>query len=72
MKHECDFVTFERNKIHAAIQVCYHLNEDNLDREIKGLIEATAFFKIKEGLILTYMSTKLKIEKLLFNLFGNG
>lgn len=51
---ECDFVVKDREKIVEAIQVCYDLNDENQDREIKGLVEAMEKFKLKEGLILTY------------------
>jgi len=51
---ECDFVIKEREKIIQAIQVCYHLTEQNKDRELDGLFEALNKFKLNEGLILTY------------------
>jgi len=53
-KGECDFVIKEREKIIQAIQVCYHLTEQNKDRELNGLFEALNKFKLNEGLILTY------------------
>lgn len=55
-KRECDFVVRKRNsyEISEAIQVCYDLNEDNKDRELEGLQEAMAKFKLKEGIILTH------------------
>ncbi len=53
-KGECDFVIKEGTKITQSIQVCYELNEDNKEREIKGLTEALVKFNIKEGLILTH------------------
>lgn len=53
-KRECDFVIKEKDSVREVIQVCYDLNEENQDREIKGLIEAVDFFGLKEGLILTY------------------
>jgi uncharacterized protein len=53
-KHECDFVIKEAMKIKEAIQVCYELNYENKDREIKGLLEAMNKHKLKEGLLLTY------------------
>jgi len=53
IKNECDFVIKDRNKITEAIQVCYELNKENKEREIKGLVEAMDKFKLKEGLILT-------------------
>ncbi len=53
-KGECDFVFKEKEKIAGAIQVCYSLTEDNLKREVSGLLEALKKFNLKKGLILTY------------------
>ena len=53
-ENECDFVIKEKENITQAIQVCFDLNEENMDREINGLIEALNKFKLKEGMILTY------------------
>lgn len=52
-KSECDFVLFNGNDCKYAVQVCYDLNSDNQQREIRGLMEALNFFKIEEGYILT-------------------
>ncbi|MBX8640143.1 MAG: ATP-binding protein [Thermoplasmata archaeon] len=52
-KRECDFVVREGNSIVRAIQVCYDIDDDNRDREIKGLVEAMETFGLKEGLLLT-------------------
>lgn len=52
--NECDFLIKEKNKIVEAIQVTKELNDDNLKREISGLLEAMKEFKLNEGLILTY------------------
>ncbi|MFH1978013.1 MAG: ATP-binding protein [Candidatus Aenigmatarchaeota archaeon] len=53
-KYECDFVIKEGNKITRAIQVCFDFNEENKDREMKGILDALKEFKLNEGLILTY------------------
>ena len=53
-KYECDFLVGEKSKVIAAIQVCFDLNDDNRDREIKGLDEAMKKLNLKEGLILTF------------------
>ncbi len=52
---ECDFVVkdISRSMI-QNIQVTYELNDQNKDREVKGLLEAMKYFKLKEGLLLTY------------------
>ncbi len=42
------------NQSIELIQVCYELNIDNKDREIKGLLEAMEFFELKEGIIVTF------------------
>ncbi len=49
-KFECDFVVHKKQ----AIQVVLELDEKNKKREISGLIEAIRYFKIKDGIILTY------------------
>ncbi len=39
----CGFRNFEegdKSRIGAAIQVCYELNDDNMEREFGGLVEA--------------------------------
>lgn len=53
-KKECDFVVFENGKISEAVQVCHKVNEDNLRREIAGLIEALDFFGLEKGTIVTF------------------
>ena len=53
-KHECDFVTFNKNKPKGIFQVCWQLNQDNIDRELNGIIEALEFFKKEHGQIITY------------------
>ena len=52
-KGECDFVVKEKNKVTNAIQVCTELSQENLPRELKGLIEALTFFDLEEGIIIT-------------------
>jgi len=52
-RRECDFIAFDRSIPKQAVQVCFDLNPDNLDRELEGLQEAMAFFSITEGLIVT-------------------
>jgi predicted AAA+ superfamily ATPase len=61
-KKECDFLIFEKGKPRAAIQVCFDLTPDNLDREIKGLTEAMNTVKLKQGYIITLKQKDL-IEK---------
>ena len=51
-KNECDFIVKEKNKF-LPIQACYELNDENFDRETKGLMEACKYTGTKEGIILT-------------------
>ena len=50
---ECDFITKDGRRISGAIQVCHELNDENMDRETEGLLEAMADLNVKEGIILT-------------------
>lgn len=52
-KGECDFIILERGSITKAVQVCYELNADNLEREFSGLIEAMKAFNLDHGTIVT-------------------
>ena len=52
-KFECDFLIKEGIKIRQAIQVCYDVTQDNIKREINGLLEAMNQFKLKYGIIIT-------------------
>ena len=56
-KKECDFVTFQQKKLAGLYQVCWQLDQENLDREINGLIEALDFFGTSEGNIITFNQT---------------
>ncbi len=53
-KGECDFIVRDKSKIVSVIQVSQIIEKNlNEDREINGLMEAMAQFKLKEGIILT-------------------
>lgn len=52
-KRECDFITKKGPHITGALQVCFELTNENREREIGGILEATEFFGLKEGHILT-------------------
>ena len=53
-KYECDFVAQDRKgKIKEVVQATFELNRDNLDRELKGIEEALAFFNLRKGTIVT-------------------
>ena len=53
-KAECDFVVMKNEKIEQIIQVCYELLPENREREIRGLTEAMDFFKIENGVIISF------------------
>ena len=62
-KYECDFLVKEKGEITNAIQVCFDLNNDNKDREIKGIQEALEKLKLRQGMILTFdQEDELTIE----------
>jgi predicted AAA+ superfamily ATPase len=42
------------NNFSHAIQVCWKLNQNNLQRELNGLNNAMKTAKIKNGLIITF------------------
>lgn len=51
---ECDFVIREKDAIKQAIQVTYSLENDNMKRELDGLLEALEKFKLSSGLVITH------------------
>jgi len=52
-KSECDFIVQINNKPVLAVQVCWVLNTDNMQRELNGLKNAMKTADIKKGLIIT-------------------
>ena len=50
---ECDFVAVERGEVRYLIQACYSLDENNRNREIKGLDTAMRATAKTRGLLLT-------------------
>ena len=52
-KKECDFVVFQHGKLQGLYQVCWQLDQNNMDRELNGLLEAMNYFDIDEASILT-------------------
>jgi hypothetical protein len=56
-KRECDFIVTDNKKPVQAIQVCYKLTKDNMQREIDGVSEAMNEFKLDKGLIITMDQT---------------
>ena len=43
----------EKERITGLYQVCFQLTDDNLDREIKGLLEAMEVLNLTSGTIIT-------------------
>jgi len=50
---ECDFVVFQNGKLQGLYQVCWQLDQNNMDRELSGLLEAMNYFGISTGSIIT-------------------
>lgn len=42
-----------KNTVRELVQVSFHLDEDNLDRELNGLMEAMDLFSFNRGTIVT-------------------
>ena len=61
-KNECDFVITNNGKLVEAVQVCFELNADNINRELDGIVEAITFFNADEGFIVTLDQTD-RLEK---------
>lgn len=56
---ECDFVTTVNGNPQDLYQVCYDLNDMNLQRETSGLFQAMDYFKKNKGYIITFNQTDL-------------
>jgi predicted AAA+ superfamily ATPase len=52
--HECDFIVVRKEEPVLAVQVCYQLTQDNLDRELNGLHSAMTDLHIRDGIIVTF------------------
>lgn len=51
---ECDFVVQRSDMISELVQVCWDLNEDNFEREISGIVEASKVTGCKDCRIITF------------------
>ena len=60
--HECDFVVFKQKKLIGLYQVSLRLDQDNMEREVSGLMEAMKFFNVDKGSIIT-MNQSDKFDK---------
>jgi predicted AAA+ superfamily ATPase len=61
-KNECDFVIINNGRLVEAVQVCFELDPDNINRELDGVVEALTFFNADEGFIVTLDQTD-RLEK---------
>ncbi len=52
--HECDFILANSLVPHTAVQVCYKLTPENLNREVSGLVFAMDELNIGNGVIITF------------------
>lgn len=50
---ECDFVAMEMSVVKEAIQVCLNVDDENFEREYKGLLDAMKNLGLEEGTIIT-------------------
>lgn len=62
-KRECDFIVRDGKTI-MAIQVCFDLNNDNLEREKAGLLEALEKTGASEGLIISPQTQRQLTDKI--------
>ena len=51
-----------KNKVDTAIQVCLEMDDENRDREVKGLLSAMSAFDLAQGVILTENQNDTLIE----------
>lgn len=56
-KGECDFVVFNFGKLQGLYQVCLVLDNNNIQREMNGLVEAMEFFNQDNGTVITLNQT---------------
>jgi predicted AAA+ superfamily ATPase len=52
-KSECDFIVKKGNQICMAVQVCWQITSENLEREINGLKKAMNTLSLDKGFIIT-------------------
>ena len=51
---ECDFVVVKADHVEQLIQVCWQLDDNNLSREVEGLVAASSYTGCKTCTIVTY------------------
>lgn len=55
---ECDFVVVKANHIDQLIQVCWQLNDNNISREVEGIVAASKHTGCKNCTIVTFNQQK--------------
>ncbi|MEI7897441.1 MAG: ATP-binding protein [bacterium] len=53
-KKECDFVVFHNGKLKGLYQVCWQLDQNNMDRELDGMLEAMNYFGVQHACLITH------------------
>ena len=56
---ECDFVVQRNEQVSELIQVCWELDENNMEREVSGLVAASALTGCKKCKIITFNQQKI-------------
>lgn len=51
---ECDFVVQRGERVSELVQVCWTLNEENMEREVGGLLAASTITNCKQCKIITF------------------
>lgn len=51
---ECDFVVQRGERVSELVQVCWTLNEENMEREVGGLLAASTIINCKQCKIITF------------------
>jgi predicted AAA+ superfamily ATPase len=51
---ECDFLVRERDRIILAVQSCWQITEENIQREIQGIKDALQETSAKKAIIVTF------------------
>lgn len=51
---ECDFVVQRGERVSELVQVCWTLNEENMEREVGGLLAASTVTNCKQSKIITF------------------
>lgn len=60
---ECDFVVVRRGKVDELVQACWALDEDNVKREVGGLLAASAFTGCQNLRIVTFNQQRTYTEE---------